>query len=209
MNETLTPQMIADDPGRATTEATLKTGEVLTLRPLRRDDADRLARYFAGLSDQTRRWFAPHDFTADTARALCEAAGSDNTLRLVAETRSEQPWIVGYFILIFGVRDEDAQRFASHGTPLDADRDCTLAPSVADAYRGVGLAGAMMRHVADLARHAGRSRIVLFGGVDVPNARAVRFYEKAGFRRIAVFGPDGQKHDMLLDFQGHDFRSLP
>lgn len=172
---------------------------MLTLRPLRPDDAERLDRYFDGLSPQTRRWFAPHDFTPQAARTLCAAVGADDTLRLVAATEGPEPQIVAYFILQFGVRVADAARFQSYGLPLSGQTDCSLAPSVADAYQGAGLGSAMMRHAIDLARRAGKTRMVLFGGVNIENARAMHFYERSGFRTVATFGARGEKRDMILD----------
>ena len=49
------------------TRIELRSGETLTLRPLRADGVEMLARYFDSLSEQTRKWFAPHEFTPEAA----------------------------------------------------------------------------------------------------------------------------------------------
>lgn len=41
--------------------------------------------------------------------------------------------------------------------------------------------------VADVARRLGRTRIILWGGVLADNARAIRYYEKNGFRPVGSF----------------------
>ncbi|MEU2180061.1 GNAT family N-acetyltransferase [Streptomyces thermolilacinus] len=52
-----------------------------------------------------------------------------------------------------------------------------------------------------MARRFGRNRIILWGGVLADNQRAIRFYEKQGFRTVGSFtGADGAESlDMMLD----------
>lgn len=197
MDDMLTLERILSRPECATSMANLK-GNAFVFRPLAGDEGERLAAYFAGLSPQTRGWFAPHKFDAETAEAFCHDLLSERTLRMVAVT-GEPPAFAAYFLLQFGVRDADAGRFADYGMPLDGTADCTLAPSVSDAYQSVGLGSALMRHVIDVARRAGKRRMVLFGGVNADNLGAVHFYEKHGFRTVAMFGTNGHKHDMIMD----------
>lgn len=66
---------------------------------------------------------------------------------------------------------------------------------VAPQYRGEGLAQILMACAEDLAREAGRSRLALHCYAD--NARALRFYEKAGFKPHGVVHYSGdllQRH---------------
>ncbi|CAL9335949.1 hypothetical protein SUDANB176_00165 [Streptomyces sp. enrichment culture] len=46
--------------------------------------------------------------------------------------------------------------------------------------------------IADVARRFGKKRIILWGGVPTDNPRAIRYYEKQGFRTVGSFtGADG------------------
>jgi len=199
---TVTPQMIAEHPERLTTPIRLRGGESFVFRSLRKDDGARLGRYFEGLSEQTRGWFGPHDLSAESAQQLAQDSARAGTLRLVAVTADEdEPGIVAYFILQLGVRLPDQERFGAWGLPVYDERDCTLAPSVADAHQNRGLGSALMRATLELARRAGRKRMVLWGGVPVANRRAVHFYEKFGFREVGRFGETAEKCDMVLDLR--------
>ncbi|MBL8095356.1 MAG: GNAT family N-acetyltransferase, partial [Anaerolineales bacterium] len=71
---------------------------------------------------------------------------------------------------------------------------------VADGYQSVGLGGQVLAHVLDLARQLTRRHVVLLGGTQATNARAIHFYEKHGFRTIGSFEePAGADNfDMVL-----------
>ena len=56
------------NPDHFTYLVTLPNGEVIVFRPLQPDDAARLGAYFAELSADTRRRYAPHDFTLAMAQ---------------------------------------------------------------------------------------------------------------------------------------------
>jgi GNAT superfamily N-acetyltransferase len=194
----LTLQQIIASPDLATTRIE-RNGKEFLLRPLGAGDADLLAEYFANLSDRTRSWYAPHEFTRAVADAFCKDLLSANTLRLIAVTGDAPPEIAAYFIVQLGLRPPEHERFEAHGMPLtDADA-CSLAPSVADAFQNAGLGGAVLRHAITVARRMGRSRMILFGGVGLTNPRAVHFYQKHGFRRVPADAPDDRKFDMVLD----------
>ncbi|WP_405658683.1 GNAT family N-acetyltransferase [Streptomyces sp. NBC_01166] len=57
--------------------------------------------------------------------------------------------------------------------------------------------------IRDVARGLGRTRIILWGGVLAGNARAIRYYEKNGFRPVGSFASaDGSLSlDMMLDLR--------
>lgn len=57
---------------------------------------------------------------------------------------------------------------------------------VVPAARGTGVAGAILGAVEESARNAGMRRVVLETGLAQPEA--IRFYEKAGYDRIANYG---------------------
>ena len=86
------------------------------------------------------------------------------------------------------------------GWILHDETDCTLAPSVADAYQSQGLGSLMMQHLLGLLPRLGRQRMLLWGGVRADNPRAVHFYTKFGFQRVGDFEAGGtNNYDMIAD----------
>ena len=102
---------------------------------------------------------------------------------------------------MLGVGEDDVARYSQVGILLQSATDCTLAPSIADAYLNKGTGSIVMQHVLETARRLGKQRMVLMGGVQATNDRAKHFYEKHGFRWVGDFeSPSGfNNHDMILD----------
>jgi len=195
----LTPEIITWNPDCLTRTLTIPSGEPLTFRVLRPEDGTLLGRYFEGLSQETRRRYAPHPLDRETGHQLCAEIDYADTLRFVVLTQS-QAEIIAYFILRLGTSEGDRQRYQERGLPLDDETDCALAPSVADARQSRGVGSAVMPAVLEVARRLGRRRMVLSGGTQATNYRAIRFYEKFGFRRVGDFMVrDLNNHDMILD----------
>lgn len=172
------------------------TDNSFNFRPLQTGDAARLAAYFAGLSAATRARFGPHPLTAVHAFALC-AATEPAVVRYVLLTTDEHA-IVGYFILDFGPAPHEALRYAEQGIRLETGRDPVFAPSIADDYQNTGLASAVMPHIIGAARARGARSLVLMGGTQASNARAIAFYEKHGFVRCGGYWTDQYNYDMRL-----------
>lgn len=199
MSKPLTVSQLAAHPDLITETFPFR-GETITFRLLRCDDEEMLARYFVGLGEETRRRYGPHPFTAEQAAKLCAELNYADTLRFLAvSTRSGAPEIVAYFIVYLGPREGEIKRYSERGITLGSDV-CTLAPSVADAYQGLGLGSEVMRRVLDVMRRLGFRRMVLSGGTQATNDRAIHFYEKFGFRRVGDFVTPGplNNHDMIL-----------
>lgn len=157
--------------------------------------------YFTGLSQATRRVYGPHRFDQETADGFCAALDSARTLRMLAWIEEEQvERIVGYFVVELGVRAGDRRRYEALGLVLHNETDCTLAPSVADAYQSEGLGSLMMQHLLGILPRLGRQRMLLWGGVRADNPRAVHFYTKFGFRRVGDFEAGGtNNYDMIAE----------
>jgi diamine N-acetyltransferase len=168
-------------------------GQVL-LRFLRHDDAVPLGAYFDALSAETNRRFQPHPLTRSHAAVLC-AAPDSGTERMVLEHPSG---IIGYFILDLALQSHDASRYARIGITLEPGRDLLFAPCIADAWQSRGLASLAMPHLIALARARGARSLVLMGGTQSTNARAIRFYEKFGFQTHGGYQTDQWNHDMRL-----------
>jgi GNAT superfamily N-acetyltransferase len=206
MNTTLAPdelcKAIQTNPGLISTTVTFRDGTPVVLRALTTNDVQILGDYFVGLSAETKRRYGPHPFDRATAEQLCAEADPSSILRLLGIVQGaggEQ--VVAYFILIMGIREGDAQRYDKLGLPLHDETDCTLAPSVADAYQSKGLGSLIMPHLLDVARCMGRKRMVLWGGTQATNDRGIHFYHKHGFRTVGEFEepPGYNNYDMILD----------
>jgi GNAT superfamily N-acetyltransferase len=167
------------------------------LRLLRASDAEALGAFFAGLSAETRRRYQPHPLTADFARELCGAASS-TAWRLVIDRAGE---LVGYFILETRMSEHEAGRYRTQGIELASDRDWLFAPVVADACQNLGLASLAMPHLLRLAREQGARSLVLMGGTQATNARAIAFYGKFGFQRCGGYQTEVFNHDMRLRWE--------
>jgi RimJ/RimL family protein N-acetyltransferase len=179
----------------------LRDGRQVLVRPLRMDDAELLADYFAHLSDASRRFYGPHRFDRETAEHLCANADEPNAVRFVALLEDDcGVEMIGYMILSRDIDSKDRERY---GDMLDYDHCACLAPSIADAFQSQGLGTQMGRHVLHFARAMGLRQVILMGGVVDKNARARRLYERLGFRYVRQFWTHGREtllnHDMVID----------
>ena len=162
----ITPTDITQEPMLISTSVELRTGERALLRPLTPKDTGILGSYFLSLSDETKRRYGPHPFDQATADKLCAENDYAHTIRMLAVTgQGANEHVVAYFILVLGVGEDDASRYAKLGMILNAATDCTLAPSVADAYQDKGVGSLMMKHVLETTRRLSKQRMVLMGGV--------------------------------------------
>lgn len=208
-------QEIIRDPDRIT-ESFLHRGKTFRFRIFRREDAEKLGSYFEGLSEATRRLYAPHAFTREEARRLCETLDYGQIMRFIVELDSdaaddhahghgdEKRDIVAYAILGMGFLKHDEAHYMSYGFDLDNSLVCTLAPSVGDAWQNNGLGSAMIDKIIAVARQLGMRWIVLWGGTQARNRRAIHFYEKFGFRKVGEFESKSNEetidnHDMILE----------
>jgi GNAT superfamily N-acetyltransferase len=184
------------------TTAALPSGETATIRPMQPDDIVCFITYLERLSAETRARYGPHPFDRKTAAAICATLDPEDILRMAAFVRAGgEERMIAYFLLMMGIREGDRRRYAAREDPLDAETDCTLAPSVADDYQDQGLGSQMMRHVLQCAARLGRKRVALWGGVQTSNLRAVHFYTKFGFRKVGEFYTDKDNDDMILDLE--------
>jgi ribosomal protein S18 acetylase RimI-like enzyme len=178
----------------------------VTFRFLAPGDAPLLAAYFRGLSAASRAFFGPHPLDDETAARVC-AEHDPRTLRIVGVADGA---IVAYAILLLDITEHEEARFRDRGLPLDRATDATVAPSVADALQGRGVGRALMEHAIDRATAHGRDRIVLLGGVQAANVRAVRLYERLGFVRAGEFEhPPGCVNVDMIRSRGADVAPVP
>ena len=195
------PMALRTNPALATASVNFD-GVPVTFRMVKQDDAPILGDYFVSLSAETIRRYGPHPFDRATAEQLCATTDPTQTLRMIGTVNNvDGERVIAYMILILGVREADVERYKKLGITLTPTGDCTLAPSVADAYQGKGLGSLLMVKLKRLARQLGRTRMVLWEGTQATNNRAIRFYHKNGFRTVGEFQepPGFYNYDMILD----------
>lgn len=165
----------------------------LDIQPLRHYHLEALLHYLHALSPQSRQRFAPHAFDAEAIWEFYH--WRHQHLGYVGFLDNE---MVAYFIVKRSYLAHDKERLESYGLHLHPITDFTLAPSVADAWQGKGVAAEMMRHLLADIRNRGAKRLLLWGGVQCNNAAATRFYQKHGFVSLGRFEYHGCNLDMLL-----------
>jgi ribosomal protein S18 acetylase RimI-like enzyme len=174
----------------------LKDKRSVEIRLLANSDNDNLFDYFQNLSIESRSRFGPHLFDKETIDIICTEPNND-TLRYVAIDNSSKQ-IVAYMLIKQGMIEWDEERYATRNQAYDHASSVTFAPSVADAWQSSGL-GSLMNDLIedDLDKRKIRS-IILWGGVQSSNLKAVNFYKKLGYQYIASFLHNNKdNHDMV------------
>lgn len=156
---------------------------------------DSLLEYLDGLSRETVSRFSPHPFTRSEITRLHQITDG---YRLFIATLPSNGRVIAYTIVKLGWLGHDAHRLQQYGL-LPETGDCTIAPSVADDWQGKGLGSLMFDFTMDQLRAENPvSRIILWGGVQADNSKAIGFYKKKGFRTLGQFMHYGENIDMML-----------
>jgi RimJ/RimL family protein N-acetyltransferase len=137
----------AGGPGDFSLRATLSDGTEVTVRAIRSDDAERIREAFGKLDQEAiyRRFFSPkRDLSSAELKQLTEV-DFDQVVALVATAEQQ-----GVETLLGGAR------YAVQ--PGEPPRSAEVAFLTAEAYRGRGIAGLLLRSLEQLARAAGLSR---------------------------------------------------
>jgi GNAT superfamily N-acetyltransferase len=171
-------------------------GKIIVLRRLEKTDIPTLADYLQLLSHESRMRFGPHGFDKASLDAVF-SEGSPHTGYLALEEKGSS--FIAYAIVRRGFLGHDAARLESHGLKPDPHKDATFAPSVADDWQGRGLGPRMFAYIREDLRTMGIQRIILWGGVQQSNERAVRYYQRLGFLTLGAFEYQGMNFDMVLD----------
>jgi len=175
-----------------------KNNRQVLFRNLSSADFDQLYHYLHNLSAETNSRFGPHPFDRDSIAAFYN--NSADRLGYVA-IDMETNDLIAYSIIKIGFLEHDRTRLESYGLLLDNQKDCTFAPSVADAWQGCGIGKHLFYFIlADLKSKA-ISRIILWGGVQANNERAVVYYCKLGFKTLGQFQYNGENYDMSFDIE--------
>ncbi|MFJ8849936.1 GNAT family N-acetyltransferase [Streptomyces sp. NPDC102437] len=121
-------------------------------------------------------------------------------LRLVLEDMPAGR-IVGLLEFSLDLTPTDIARYQDAGIRLTGAADCRFGPTLADDYQDRGIGTLAFPLVTEVARLLGRTRIILWGGVQADNLRAIRYYEKNGFQPVSFLAEAdwSLSLDMMLD----------
>lgn len=161
-------------------------------------DIDNLFHYLQNLSSETRSRFGPHPFDKDSIAAFY----NDSTDRIgYVAIDTETGDLIAYSIIKIGFLEHDRTRLESYGLTLENKHDCTFAPSVADAWQGCGIGSNLFHFIITDLKSKAINRIILWGGVQANNERAVVYYHKLGFKTLGQFQYNGENYDMSFDME--------
>lgn len=166
------------------------------LRSIAVQDAEPLATYFTELSADSKRRFQPHPLTTEQAAQIAHTP-HETTIHTVL---LDEKRIIGYFILETTMSEHEQGRFAQQGIELLSGVDVLFAPSVLDEFQNQGLASQVMPIFIDFLKTKNARSLVLMGGTQETNARAIAFYEKFGFVKCGGYYTEMFNHDMRLVF---------
>jgi len=108
--------------------------------------------------------------------------------------------IVAYMLICQGMIEADQQRYAGRNQYFDPGTTFTFAPSVADAWQNTGLGSAMANIIEEDLRKKNIRHVILWGGVQATNVKALNFYKKLGYLYLASFWfDDKDNHDMMKE----------
>jgi len=176
-------------------EIELFSGEKIIIRKLENNDGWKLSEYYANLTEDSRKRYAPHSFDLETTTQICNENNS-SYFRLIAENE-ERTKIIAYTVVKQGFVEYDVPRYQKYNWNFESHHNFTYAPSVADEYHSKGLGSKMLQEVFSFIEKYEKSCLILWGGVQSTNIKAVNFYLKHGFQKIGEFEHNGNNFDMF------------
>lgn len=170
--------------------------EAITIRKLKAGDEENLLRYLVELSAETKSRFAPHPFDIETVNAICNGSSPAITRYVAIDDKNK---IIAYMIVKLGMNEGEIYRLRQNNISFDEKLICTFAPSVADAWQSAGLGSAMYELIEqEIADDCNCQFIILWGGVQATNERAIRFYTKHEYKHLSSFWYGGKyNYDMM------------
>jgi diamine N-acetyltransferase len=172
----------------------IKNHKQVRLRKLIFSDFDKLLNYLEHLTSETKSRFGPHPFDKNS---IVEFYKNPSHIGYVVED-TETTDLVAYSIVKIGYLEHDSMRLQSYGLALDNKTDCTFAPSVADQWQSSGLGNALFQFILTDLKNMQVKRIILWGGVQMNNDKAVNYYKRNGFEIKGQFYYNGENYDMTF-----------
>lgn len=172
--------------------------ENIGCRILTANDFDPLLHYLDQLSDASKQRFGPHAFNRE---ALSSFYNVDTGLTGYIAEECHSGEIIAYAIIKTGLLQHDKDRLLGYHDAAIHANCCTFAPSVADHWQGRGIGQLLFHYIMKNLEAAGLKQIILWGGVQAANEKAITFYKKLGFVTLGVFEYNGSNFDMLLELK--------
>lgn len=173
-----------------------KNNQSVLLRKLATYDFEKLCFYLIHLGPDTVKRYAPHNFDKQSVIELYKHSDEyEGYIAVDIETYG----IIAYSVIKMGYLEHDENRLQSYGLAPDDRTDCTFAPSVADQWQSLGVGNSLFQFMLADLKTKGIKRIILWGGVQSDNQKAINFYLKNGFQIIGHFEHNGFNNDMILE----------
>ncbi len=150
-------------------------------------DLAELMRYFDNLSQMTKSYYGPHSFDEPTLAAISKG-NYENYQAFVAIHNKR---VVGYTVIKKGYSEGELFRFPGYEIALDPDGHYLLAPSMSDAYQSRGFGTLMLSFIENYLKSIDATHLILWGGVQTRNQKAIRYYQKNGFTKLGEFHHEG------------------
>jgi diamine N-acetyltransferase len=167
----------------------------IVVRKFTSSDLDALLHYLHNLTSETKSRFGPHTFDAEGLIQFYNDQSVTGFIALDVEPNT----IIAYSIIRDGILEHDKERLMGYQYIGLDDHACTYAPSVADSWRGKGIGKLMFDCILKDLRQKETRWIILWGGVQNSNKKALHFYQKLGFITLGYFEYNGSNQDMLLE----------
>lgn len=175
-------------------KALTKQNKQVELRRFTKDDMEHLLTYLHHLTRATAKRLQPHPYHKDDVITF-HALPEHEAWIAVDEATNK---IVAYTVLKKGYLHHDYPRLQQYGVDIFYDDCYTIAPSVTDEWQSEGVGQLLFNYVLDELKNREVKQLLLWGGVQTDNIKAVRFYQKNGFRSLGHFQYNGLNEDMIL-----------
>jgi len=175
-----------------------KYNKTFIIRRLQQDDLESLSHYLENLSEDSKKRFGPHPFDLPSIIDFYKDPMHHQAYLVQATDTNE---MVAYAIIKFGILEADYHRYISYGITLDPLSDCEFAPSVADDWQSCGIGNVLFQYIFEELKETAIKRMVLWGGVQADNDKAVNYYLKHGFQKVGQFTHNGENFDMVLEIK--------
>jgi diamine N-acetyltransferase len=176
---------------------TTQNNQQVFLRELHPNDFDDLVIYLQNLTPQTKTRFGPHNFDK---QSIIDLYISNKCIGYIAQDGITNK-IIAYAIIKQGYLEHDSSRLNRYGIILNHNTDCTFAPSVADDWQSCGIGYALFNYIVLQLKNTQTKRMMLWGGVQKENDKAVNYYKKLGFYALGTFNYNGENFDMVFDIK--------
>lgn len=174
--------------------ALTKQNKPVELRRFTAQDLGHLLTYLQQLGPGTAKRFQPHSYQE---KQVVEFYSNPEHEAWISVDMATQK-IIAYTVLKKGYLHHDYPRLQQYGVDISYDHCYTIAPSVTDEWQSTGVGQLLFDFILSEIKTRDAKQIILWGGVQTDNIKAVRFYEKNGFRSLGHFQYNGLNEDMLL-----------